>query len=211
MSEKVEGKKKFSVVISEISPKIPAEGITLKDFLDIIGERGLYMSSMILTAPFLLPVSIPGTSIIFGSVIFLLSSDIIFQRPILIPKRFRDYKISKKNMEIILYEISRILKPLEEKIIKERLSFLTRGRKMEYINGVALAFGAILLITPIIAPLGDFLPSYGILFVCLGNLENDGFLVLAGYFTIILTAIYYVLIFALGVAIIIFIISYLHL
>jgi hypothetical protein len=82
---------------------------------------------------------------------------------------------------------------------------------MEYINGVALAFGAILLITPIIAPLGDFLPSYGILFVCLGNLENDGFLVLAGYFTIILTAIYYVLIFALGVAIIIFIISYLHL
>ena len=158
MSEKVEGKKKFSVVISEISPKIPAEGITLKDFLDIIGERGLYMSSMILTAPFLLPVSIPGTSIIFGSVIFLLSSDIIFQRPILIPKRFRDYKISKKNMEIILYEISRILKPLEEKIIKERLSFLTRGRKMEYINGVALAFGAILLITPIIAPLGDFLP-----------------------------------------------------
>jgi hypothetical protein len=199
------------VVISEISPKIPAEGITLKDFLDIIGERGLYMSSMILTAPFLLPVSIPGTSIIFGSVIFLLSSDIIFQRPILIPKRFRDYKISKKNMEIILYEISRILKPLEEKIIKERLSFLTRGRKMEYINGVALAFGAILLITPIIAPLGDFLPSYGILFVCLGNLENDGFLVLAGYFTIILTAIYYVLIFALGVAIIIFIISYLHL
>jgi hypothetical protein len=211
MSEKVEGRKKFSVVISEISPKIPAEGITLKDFLDIIGERGLYMSSMILTAPFLLPVSIPGTSIIFGSVIFLLSSDIIFQRPILIPKRFRDYKISKKNMEIILYEISRILKPLEEKIIKERLSFLTRGRKMEYINGVALAFGAILLITPIIAPLGDFLPSYGILFVCLGNLENDGFLVLAGYFTIILTAIYYVLIFALGVAIIIFIISYLHL
>jgi hypothetical protein len=211
MSEKVEGRKKFSVVISEISPKIPAEGITLKDFLDIIGERGLYMSSMILTAPFLLPVSIPGTSIIFGSVIFLLSSDIIFQRPILIPKRFLDYKISKKNMKIILYEISRILKPLEEKIIKERLSFLTRGRKMEYINGVALAFGAILLITPIIAPLGDFLPSYGILFVCLGNLENDGFLVLAGYFTIILTAIYYVLIFALGVAIIIFIISYLHL
>jgi len=209
MSEKVEGRKKFSVVISEISPKIPAEGITLKDFLDIIGERGLYMSSMILTAPFLLPVSIPGTSIIFGSVIFLLSSDIIFQRPILIPKRFRDYKISKKNMKIILYEISRILKPLEEKIIKERLSFLTRGRKMEYINGVALAFGAILLITPIIAPLGDFLPSYGILFVSLGNLENDGVLVLAGYLTIIATAIYYVLIFAIGIALIIFILSHL--
>ena len=82
---------------------------------------------------------------------------------------------------------------------------------MDYINGVAVAFGAILLITPIIAPLGDFLPSYGILFISLGNLENDGYLVLAGYITVIATAIYYALIFALGIALIFFILSQLGL
>lgn len=82
---------------------------------------------------------------------------------------------------------------------------------MEYINGVALAFGAILLITPILAPLGDFLPSYGILFISLGNLENDGYLVLAGYITVIGTAVYYVLIFAVGIAVIIYIASHLGL
>ncbi|MGZ7049894.1 MAG: hypothetical protein ACXVHO_07800 [Methanobacterium sp.] len=47
------------------------------------------------------------------------------------------------------------------------------------------------------------------LFISLGNLENDGFLVLAGYITVIATAIYYALIFAVGIGIIIFIISYL--
>jgi hypothetical protein len=98
--------------------------------------------------------------------------------------------------------------PLEQKIINQRLCFLTRGRKMEYINGIALAFGAILLITPIIAIAGDFFPSYGILFISLGNIENDGYLVLAGYLTVIATAIYYALIFALGIGLIIFITSY---
>ena len=102
MSMGVEEREKFSIVISEISSKIPAEGITLEAFLDIIGERGLFMSCMILTAPFLLPVDIPGSSIPFGSAIFLISSDIIFSKPILIPKRLMKFKISKKNLETIL-------------------------------------------------------------------------------------------------------------
>jgi len=208
VSKSVERDEKFSVIMSEISSQIPAEGITLGDFMDITGKRGLFLSCMILTAPFLIPVSIPGMSIPFGSAIFLISSDIIFKRSSLIPKRLIDYKISKKDMESILNGVSHILTPLESKIINQRLCFLTRGRKMEFINGVAVAFGAILLVMPIIAVAGDFFPSYGILFVSLGNLENDGYLVLAGYITIIATAIYYALIFALGIGLIIFILSY---
>jgi hypothetical protein len=209
VSECVEGKEKFSDVISEISSKISGESISFEDFLGITGGRGLFMSCMILTAPFLLPVDIPGSSIPFGSAIFLISSDIIFNRPVLIPKRVMGYKISKKDMESILNGISRVLTPLEKRIIAPRLCFLTRGRKMEFINGVMVAFGAVLLVTPIIAPLGDFFPAYGILFVSLGNIENDGFLVLAGYTTIIGTAIYYALIYAVTILVIIDIISYL--
>jgi hypothetical protein len=74
-----------------------------------------------------------------------------------------------------------------------------------------LSFGAVLLVTPIIAPLGDFFPSYGILFISLGYLEHDGYLVLAGYVTVIATAIYYILIFAIGIKIVLIIISYLGL
>ena len=67
MSERFDSLEHFSQVISEISSQIPEEGITFEGFLDIIGERGIFMSCMILTAPFLLPVSIPGMSIPFGS------------------------------------------------------------------------------------------------------------------------------------------------
>lgn len=200
---------KFSVFISGISSQIPSEGITLGDFLDITGERGLFMSCMLLTAPFLLPVSIPGTSIPFGTAIFLISSDIMFKKPTLIPKRVMNYKISKNDMDTILNGISHVLTPLEDRVINQRFCFLTQGRRMEFVNGVAVAFGAMLLVLPILAVAGDFFPSYGILFVSLGNLEDDGYLVIAGYLTIIGTAIYYALIFALGIGIIIFIGNYL--
>ena len=68
-----------------------------------------------------------------------------------------------------------------------------------------------LLVIPIIAPLGDFFPSYGILFISLGTLERDGYIVLAGYAIVIFTAIYYILIFAVGITLILIIFSYLGL
>ena len=209
MSECVDGKEKFSEVISEISLDIPLDGMSFKDLLDITGGRGLFMSCMILTAPFLLPVDIPGSSIPFGSVIFLVGNGIIFNRPVLIPKRVMGRKISKKDMQSILNGISRVLTPLEKRILKPRFCSLTRSRRMEVINGVAVAFGGVLLVTPILAPLGDFFPAYGILFVSLGTLENDGYLVLLGYSALIGTAIYYALIFTVTILVIVNILSYL--
>lgn len=209
MADCGDGNEKFSEVISQISNEIPAEGMSFKDLLDITGGRGVFMSCMILTAPFLLPVDIPGSSIPFGTTIFLISNGIIFNRPVLIPKRVMGRKISKKDMQSILNGISRVLKPLEKKILHPRFNRLTNGRRMEVINGVAVAFGGVLLVTPILAPLGDFFPAYGILFVSLGTLENDGYLVLLGYSALIGTAIYYALIYTVTILVIINILSYL--
>ena len=113
-------------------------------------------------------------------------------------------------MERILQEILNILIPLE-KYIKPRLCYLVQGDTAKQVNSVMIAFGAVLLVTPIIAPMGDFFPSYGILFISLGTLENDGYMVLAGYLTVIFTAIYYILIFAIGITLILLFLSFLGL
>lgn len=210
LSEEFSTVEHFSIVIADISSKIPDDGITLKDFLDIIGDRGLFMSCMILTAPFLLPISVPGMSIPFGSAIFLISLGIASDRPVLIPDRVMNHKISKSNMDLILKEILNILIPLE-KYIKPRLCYLVQGDTAKQINSIMIAFGAVLLVTPIIAPMGDFFPSYGILFISLGTLENDGYMVLAGFATVIFTAIYYILIFAIGITLILLFLSFLGL
>lgn len=53
MSDILTGKERFSEVIVDISSRIPEEGIFLKDFLDIIGERGLFISNHDFNCPIL--------------------------------------------------------------------------------------------------------------------------------------------------------------
>ncbi len=210
MSKEFKRGESFSVIISEVFSKILQERITLNDLLELMGERGLFLPCLVLAAPFLIPISIPGSSIPFGLAIILITIGIMFNRPVLLPKRVMDYTISQDNLKTILNGILRILKPLE-KLITPRILILSRGTKMMFINGALMVFSAILLMLPLPIPLTDSLPAYGILFLALGDLERDGLLILAGYLTVIITAIYFSLIAVLGYDALVAILSYLGL
>ncbi|MDD3985317.1 MAG: exopolysaccharide biosynthesis protein, partial [Methanobacterium sp.] len=79
-----------SSTVSRISCEIPNEGITLKDFLNLIGEEGGLLTCIILIAPFLFPVSFPGSSIPFGLAILLINIGIISKKHPLIPKKIME-------------------------------------------------------------------------------------------------------------------------
>jgi len=187
-----------SKIVSKISSQIPVDGINFREFFELIGEQGGLISCLILIAPFLFPVSIPGSSLPFGLVIILINIGIITKTHPLIPKRVMDYKISQNSMLTILNGMNRVLSGLE-KFIKPRLTFLTNS-PMDNVNNVIIIFCASLLMLPLPVPLTDFLPAYSILFLTLGSIENDGYLVLAGYSVAIITTIYFILIALLGFA-----------
>jgi hypothetical protein len=187
-----------SEIVSKISSQIPVEGINFKEFLELIGEQGGLISCLILVAPFLFPVSIPGSSLPFGLAIILINIGIITKTHPLLPKRVMDYKISQNTMITLLNGINRVLHGLE-KFIKPRFTFLTR-KPMDHGNNVVMIFCAFLLMLPLPVPLTDFLPAYSILFLTLGSIESDGYLVLAGYSVAIVTTIYFILIALLGFA-----------
>jgi hypothetical protein len=71
---------------------------------------------------------------------------------------------------------------------------------MDQINNVFMIFCAFLLMLPLPVPLTDFLPAYSILFLTLGSVENDGYMVIAGYLMALITAIYFLLIALLGIS-----------
>jgi len=187
-----------SKIVSKISSQIPVDGINFREFFELIGEQGGLISCLILIAPFLFPISIPGSSLPFGLVIILINIGIITKTHPLIPKRVMDYKISQNSMLTILNGMNRVLSGLE-KFIKPRLTFLTNS-PMDNVNNVIIIFCASLLMLPLPVPLTDFLPAYSILFLTLGSIENDGYLVLAGYSVAIITTIYFILIALLGFA-----------
>jgi len=187
-----------SKIISEVSDQIPEDGVNFREFLDLIGEQGGLISCLILVAPFLLPVSIPGSSLPFGLAIMLINIAILTKTHPLIPKMVMEYKISQNAMVSLLNGMNRILKGLE-KFVKPRFNIVTQPY-MERVNNVFMIFCAFLLMLPLPVPLTDFLPAYSILFLTLGSVENDGYMVIAGYVVAFITAVYFLLIALLGIS-----------
>ena len=188
-----------SATVSRISLEIPLEGITFKDFLELIGEKGGLISCIVLVAPFLFPVSLPGSSLPFGLAILLINVGIILKKHPLIPKSIMEYNISHNNMLKVLNGMKRVLSGLD-KVTKPRLFVLADGPLMEYLNSSVIIVCSFLLMLPLPVPLTDFLPAYSILFLALGTIERDGYLILAGYSVATVTAIYFLIIALLGLS-----------
>lgn len=188
----------YSKVLPKIYGKIPEDTVTLKEFLDLMGEPGKLILSMLLAAPFLIPISIPGTGIIVGLIIFTLCISLIFNRD-LIPNRFRKTKISNKNLIRALNITSRVLNYLE-RFVKPRLLIMTHGSITPNVNKFFLLFSSLLFMFPLPVPLTDTLPASCIFLLAAGTLECDGYLILAGYLMVIITTIYFGSMVLLGLA-----------
>jgi hypothetical protein len=195
-SEKVKYCGCYSKMLPEIYEKIPKDNITLREFLKLMGEPGKLIISLLLAAPFLIPIYIPGTGIIAGLIIFTMGISITFNRN-LIPNRLMNTKISNKNLIKALNITSRVLNYLE-KFVKPRLLIMTNGTITSKINKFFFLSSAALFIFPLPVPLTNTLPASGIFLLSAGALECDGYLILAGYIMVILTAVYFGSVILLG-------------
>lgn len=189
--------KPVSAVLSEIIRMLPAEGLTLQTLLEWLGERGLLIFCMILTMPFLLPVSIPGTSTPFGLLIALNAIGLALHKSPWLPARLMNRQIAMHQLVPMLAKGVRLFARLE-KLIRPRLLPLTHRATIGRFNVILLGFSGLLLTAPLPLPFSNTLPAYGVLFLAMGSLERDGYAVLAGYVMVLLTVAYFVIVGVLG-------------
>lgn len=182
--------KRFSDVLTDILRTIPADGLTLRELLERLSERSLLVLCMFLTIPFLLPVSIPGSSVPFGLVIMLNGIGIVIGRPPWLPQRFLSHHISAHHLSGMLEKGVHLFLRME-KLMHPRLLTLTHGPTVARLNAVLLVLSGSLLMLPLPLPLSNTLPAYAVLFLAAGNLERDGYLIGAGYLMILLSVIYF--------------------
>jgi len=187
----------FSRVLSEMADSLPPGGLTPGDLLERLHTRGLLALCMILTVPFLLPMSIPGSSTPFGLIIALTGLGVVAGRTPRLPGRFMNRPIPAEHLLPVLRKGAWLFGKLE-RLTRPRLSFLTGGRAMARVNGMAMVLSAVLLMFPLPLPFSNTLPAYGVLFLAAGRLEGDGCLVLAGYLMVALTLAYFGLLALLG-------------
>jgi hypothetical protein len=191
--------RRVSAVLCELARSLPAEGLTLREFLARLGAHGPLLWCMVLTIPFLLPVSIPGSSLPFGAVIALNAVSLITRRSPWLPERLRHRRLAAAQVVSVLAKGSRLLARLEQ-WSQPRLLPLTRGLTIGRVNGILLLVCGILLMAPVPLPLANSLPAYGVLFLAIGSVERDGYAVLAGYMMVLFTLAYFGAVMVLGSA-----------
>jgi hypothetical protein len=187
----------LGAALEELIARIQGEHITLRTLLALIGEQGLLLFCIVLTLPFLLPVSIPGVSTVFGLVIILIGISLVLNRLPWVPARLMDRKISNAHLIPTLEKGVQLFRRVEH-WMRPRLTRVTTGAFANRMNGLALTAGGVLLLFPLsFIPFSNTLPAVAILLLALGMLQRDGYFIIGGYVALLVTVIYFVALAAL--------------
>ncbi|MEW6087277.1 MAG: exopolysaccharide biosynthesis protein [bacterium] len=188
--------------LNEVTGKLSGESVTLSLIMELIEQEALLVFCIFLTIPFMVPVSIPGVSTVFGAVIFLIGLSIMLNCPPLLPKRFMEKKFPADKLRAALHKGAVWVERLE-KISHPRLSYLTTGTGMVHFNGLMIVLGAVLLMFPFgLVPLSNTLPGLAVMFLSIGILQKDGIYIMLGYITNIITIIYFMVLIITGAAVV---------
>ena len=171
--------------------RIGGSSVTLRELMSEAGEHGFLLMCALASLPFLIPVSIPGVSTVFGFAIILISLSISFNRVPWLPKKILDRELDTQKLVPALEKGAALVSRLD-RYLKPRMSALVEGRMTNRINGLAIAFGGVLLMFPLgLIPLSNTLPGIAILLLTTGMIQRDGLIVAAGYAFIAITLVYF--------------------
>ena len=186
--------------IEHVIKNLSGDVVTLREIINVIGREGMLVFCIFLTLPFMVPVSIPGISTLFGLAIGLIGLGVMTHRPPWLPDRLIRKKFPAHRLRLALEKGTIWIHRLE-RISRPSISVLTHGSGMARINGLMLIAGALLLMAPFgLIPFSNTLPGLAILFLATGVLQRDGRSVLLGYMTLVLTALYFSFLLRGGIA-----------
>jgi hypothetical protein len=183
----------FSLKLKSVIDALPSEGVDVADIRDVFGQEGLMLLTAFLTIPFMIPVSIPGASTVFGAVILLIGFSRISGRNLWLPKRIELRRIPTDKLRTCLHQGLAFFHRLERLACPCRLKWFVSNGFPNTLNNLSLVMGAILLIAPFgLIPFSNTLPALALLFLSIGSLQQDGLWILMGHLTNFITIAYFV-------------------
>lgn len=190
----------LSRALSGAARSLSGETASVRELLALIGEQGMLMFCIFLTIPFLVPVSIPGVSTVFGLLVVLIGVGVASNRVPWLPDRLLDRRFPNPKLVPALEQGARLLSRLE-RFLHPRWAALSKGHGINRFNGLMIALAGILLMAPFgLVPFSNTLPALAALFLAAGMLEQDGLFVFLGYLFILGTIVYFAALIAGAVA-----------
>lgn len=186
-----DSKASLSQTLLDLIGSIQGPTVTLRALMNRIGEQGLLLVCAVASLPFLIPVSIPGVSTVFGAAIIMVSIAITLNRMPWLPRRILDRQMDTQRLVPALHKGANVVSRLD-RFVKPRMGGLTNGATVARLNGLAITLAGVLLMFPLgLIPFSNTLPGIAILLLSAGMLQRDGLIVLAGHLFNVITIIYF--------------------
>lgn len=186
---------KIELIIS----KLPPTEVTLAEIMDIVGADSLLLLTIFLSLVFLVPVSIPGVSTVFGTGILLIGITRLFSRKLWLPKKIAHRKLSSDSLREGFARALTWFRRLEKISRSRRLPRLATGRVATTLNNLSFILAALLLMMPFgFVPFSNTLPAIALIFLAVGMMQRDGGSILLGILSNIATIVYFAILIAGG-------------
>ena len=166
-------------------------GVTINHLLERTEGRGLYLVVMLLSLPFIVPVSIPGVSTILGLIIALLCFRLALGLPPRLPKFLGERPLPPQMEKKIIAGSIKFLRVVE-RLVKPRRTQWMSSRAAVSVNALLMTLMGLLLALPFppLPPLTNALPCYSLILLAASVMEEDGVLIWFAYAVAIGTSIY---------------------
>jgi hypothetical protein len=155
--------------------------VEFRRIVEEIGLRGHGILAFVLCLPFMQPIPLAGLSTIMGLVISGLGLMLAFNIPPWVPSRIANKKISAELL-IKIHEVGHKLLCRVEKFVKPRGQWLRESRPMKWTGAMIIVGCGLLLALPLPIPFTNTIPALAIAAISLGLVEEDGYLIVIGFF-----------------------------
>ena len=173
---------------------LPAGTVTLAQVRDLFGSDGLMLLAGFLTIVFLVPVSVPGVSTVFGAGILLIGVSRLFRLELWLPKRIERRLVATERLRSALQRGLVWFRRLERISRPHRISWAASDGVVRVVNDCAIILGAALLMAPFgLIPFSNTFPAIALLFLAIGSLQRDGLFILLGHVANLVTIAYFAL------------------
>jgi hypothetical protein len=195
-SARMSSEPSLSEYLVETARSFGGETATVREVFDRVGERGWLVLCIALCVPFLVPVSVPGVSTVFGLAITMAALAISARRVPWLPKRMLDRTVPTASLRDAFEAGARRIERLE-RMLRPRVEPVAR---LTRVNALVLAFTGVLLMAPFgFVPFSNTVPAVAAILLGLGMLHRDGAFVLAGYAATLATLAYFAVLIAVAI------------
>jgi hypothetical protein len=164
--------------------------LTIHDIFKLLGEKGHLILILFLSVPFLQPVPLVGLSTPLGALIIIVAFYFLREQEPWLPKRFSHLVVPKTILLRTVELIQKIWGYLE-KVLQPRWARLHDSHLFRVINFFVVSVSAFLLALPLPIPFSNTIPAFAIVLNTVGQLEEDGAIILLSFFAFALSVAFF--------------------